>query len=252
MDLLLAEAVACDAAIALCNDPDADRLGAAIPTPDGGWRRLQGDEIGWLLADHILGHTTGDDRLVITTLVSSSLLAKMAAAYGVHFAETYTGFKWIGHTVLSRPELHFVLGYEQALGYLVCGRPLDKDGITAAVLMAEVAALAAADGVTLQQRLDNISTRFGKHVMADMSVKMPPVEGIAAVDRMRAKPPTEVGGRSVTNVEWFAEAGLLRLQLGSEMRLQLRPSGTEPKVKLYGEGIEMDPGPYLEALSQQL
>jgi phosphomannomutase len=252
MDLLLAEAVACDAAIALCNDPDADRLGAAIPTPDGGWRRLQGDEIGWLLADHILGHTTGDDRLVITTLVSSSLLSKMAAAHGVHFAETYTGFKWIGHTVLSRPELHFVLGYEQALGYLVCGRPLDKDGITAAVLMAEVAALAAADGVTLQERLDNISTRFGNHVMADMSVKMPPVEGVAAVDRMRAKPPTEVGGRPVTNVEWFAEAGLLRLQLGSEMRLQLRPSGTEPKVKLYGEGIEMDPGPYLEALSQQL
>ena len=101
MDLLLAQAAAYEAAIALCNDPDADRLGAAIPTPDGGWRRLQGDEIGWLLADHILRHTTGDDRLVITTLVSSSLLAKMAAEYGVHFAETYTGFKWIGHTVLE-------------------------------------------------------------------------------------------------------------------------------------------------------
>jgi phosphomannomutase len=252
MDLLLAQAVACNAAIALCNDPDADRLGAAIPTAQGGWRRLQGDEIGWLLADHILGHTTGDDRLVITTLVSSSLLSKMAAAYGVHFAETYTGFKWIGHTVLSQPELHFVLGYEQALGYLVCDRPLDKDGITAAVLMAEVAALAAADGVTLQARLDDISARFGRHVMADMSVKMPPVEGIAAVERLREKPPTEVGGRAVTNVEWFAEAGLLRLQLGSELRLQLRPSGTEPKVKLYGEGIEIDPGPLLEALSRLL
>ncbi|HEX2782126.1 MAG TPA: phospho-sugar mutase [Ilumatobacteraceae bacterium] len=249
MDLLLAQAVACNAAIALCNDPDADRLGAAIPTPEGGWRRLQGDEIGWLLADHILGHTTGDDRLVITTLVSSSLLSKMAAAYGVHFAETYTGFKWIGHTVLSRPELRFVLGYEQALGYLVCDRPLDKDGITAAVLMAEVAALAAAEGVTLQQRLDAINDRFGRHVMADMSVKMPPVDGIAAVERLRVKPPTEVGGRTVTNVEWFAEAGLLRLQLGSELRLQLRPSGTEPKVKLYGEGIGVDPGPALEALS---
>ena len=252
MDLLLAQAVACDAAIALCNDPDADRLGAAIPTPEGGWRRLQGDEIGWLLADHILGHTTGDDRLVITTLVSSSLLSKMAAACGVHFAETYTGFKWIGHTVLSHPELRFVLGYEQALGYLVCDRPLDKDGITAAVLMAEVAALAAAEGVTLQQRLDSINDRFGRHEMADMSVKMPPVEGIAAVERMRAKPPTEVGGRAVTNVEWFAEAGLLRLQLGSELRLQLRPSGTEPKVKLYAEGIGVDPSRFLEDLSRLL
>ncbi|MEY2446289.1 MAG: phosphomannomutase [Ilumatobacteraceae bacterium] len=249
MDLLLAQAVACNASIALCNDPDADRLGAAIPTPDGGWRRLQGDEIGWLMADHILRHTTGDDRLVITTLVSSSLLSKMAAEHGVHFAETYTGFKWIGHTILSRPDQRFVLGYEQALGYLVTNRPLDKDGITAAVLMAEVAALAAAEGVTLQQRLDAISSHFGRHVMADLSVKMAPVDGIAAVERLRAEPPKEVGGSAVTNVEWFAEAGLLRLQLGPELRLQLRPSGTEPKVKLYGEGIETDPAPFLEALS---
>jgi phosphomannomutase len=252
MDLLLAQAKACDAAIALCNDPDADRLGAAIPTPEGGWRRLQGDEIGWLLADHILRHTKGDDRLVITTLVSSSLLSKMATEYGVRFAETYTGFKWIGHTVLSRPESHFVFGYEQALGYLVCGRPLDKDGITAAVLMAEVAALAAADGVTLQGRLDAITARFGRHVMADLSVKMLPVDGVAAVARMRAHPPTEVGDRSVTGVEWFEEAGLLRLQFGTELRLQVRPSGTEPKVKLYGEGIGVDPAPYLQSLAALL
>jgi phosphomannomutase len=80
-------------------------------------------------------------------------------------------------------------------------------------------------------------------------VKMPPVEGIAAVERMRVKPPTEVDGRPVSDVEWFAEASLLRLHLGAELRLQLRPSGTEPKVKLYGEGIELDPAPYLEALS---
>ena len=252
MDLLLAEAAACNAAIALCNDPDADRLGAAIPTPEGGWRRLQGDEIGWLLADHILRHTTGDDRLVITTLVSSSLLSKMAAAYGVRFAETYTGFKWIGHTVLSHPESHFVFGYEQALGYLVCARPLDKDGISAAVMLAEVAALAVAEGITLQGRLDDISARFGRHVMADLSVKMPPVEGVAAVGRLRAEPPTEVDGRAVSSVEWFDEAGLLRLQLGTELRLQLRPSGTEPKVKLYGEGIDIDPAPYLDALAALL
>ena len=252
MDLLLAQAAACDAAIALCNDPDADRLGAAIPTPEGGWRRLQGDEIGWLLADHILRHTAGDDRLVITTLVSSSLLSKMAVEYGVQFAETYTGFKWIGHTVLGHPESHFVFGYEQALGYLVCSRPLDKDGISAAVLLAEVAALAAAEGVTLQGRLDAISARFGRHVMADLSVKMPPVDGLAAVERLRAKPPTEVDDRSVTTVEWFDEAGLLRLQLGDELRLQLRPSGTEPKVKLYGEGIDIDPAPYLDSLAELL
>ncbi|MBK5331039.1 MAG: phospho-sugar mutase [Ilumatobacteraceae bacterium] len=252
MDLLLAKAAECGAAIALCNDPDADRLGAAIPTPDGGWRRLLGDEIGWLLGDHILRHTTGDDRLVITTLVSSSLLSKMAAEYGVRFAETYTGFKWIGHTVLGHPESHFVFGYEQALGYLVCGRPLDKDGITAAVLLAEVAALAKAEGVTLQSRLDAFSERFGRHVMADMSVKMPPVDGTAAVARLRADPPTVVDDRQVSEVKWFDEAGLLRLQLGPDLRLQLRPSGTEPKVKLYGEGIGIDPAPYLQSLATLL
>ena len=252
MDLLLAQAAACEAAIALCNDPDADRLGAAIPTPDGGWRRLQGDEIGWLLGDHILRHTKGGDRLVITTLVSSSLLSKMAAEYGVRFAETYTGFKWIGHTVLTQPESHFVFGYEQALGYLVCGRPLDKDGISAAVMLAEVAALARAEGVTLQGRLDAINERFGRHVMADLSVKMPPVDGTAAVARIRANPPKAVGDRSVSDVEWFDEAGLLRLQLGTELRLQLRPSGTEPKVKLYGEGIDIDPAPYLDSLAALL
>ena len=252
MDLLLAQAAAYEAAIALCNDPDADRLGAAIPTPEGGWRRLQGDEIGWLLADHILKHTTGDDRLVITTLVSSSLLSKMAAEYGVQFAETYTGFKWIGHTILSKPDLRFVFGYEQALGYLVTGRPLDKDGITAAVLMGEVAALARAEGVTLQGRLDAITARFGRHVMADLSVKMPPAEGTAAVHKMRAEPPKVIDDREVSEVEWFDEAGLLRLQLGPELRLQLRPSGTEPKVKLYGEGIDIDPAPYLTSLASLL
>jgi phosphomannomutase len=159
MDLLLALAAGAGADVALANDPDADRLGAAIPTPDGGWRRLTGDELGWLLADHILRHTTGADRLVVTTLVSSSLLGRMAEAAGVHHAETFTGFKWIAKTIRDRPDQRFVFGYEQALGYLVAAAPRDKDGITAAVLMAEVAALARAEGVTLQDRLDDLARR---------------------------------------------------------------------------------------------
>jgi phosphomannomutase len=142
-----------------------------------------------------------------------------------------------------------IFGYEQALGYLVCGQPLDNDGITAAVLLAEVAAVAAADGVTIQQRLDAIADTHGRHVMAELSVKMPPAEGVAAVARLRATPPTAVGGREVTNVEWFDEAGLLRLRLGDELRLQVRPSGTEPKVKLYGEGIGCDPAEFVAALA---
>jgi phosphomannomutase len=255
MDLLMARAAQAGAHVAIANDPDADRLGAAIPTPDGGWRRLSGDEIGWLLADHILRHSQADPhrrRLVITTLVSSSLLGRMAAAYDAECLETFTGFKWIGHNVLTHPEYDFVFGYEQALGYLVCGRPLDKDGITAAVLMAEVAAVAAAEGVTLQQRLDDITARFGRHVMGERSVRMAPADGAATVARLRAMPPTRIADREVTSTEWYPEAGLLRFQLGDDMRLQVRPSGTEPKVKLYGEGIDSDPSPLLDALAALL
>jgi phosphomannomutase len=259
MDLLLALAAQSGAAVALANDPDADRLGVAIPIPGGagdagGWRRLGGDEIGWLFADHILRHTApregvADDRLVVTTLVSSSLLATMAAAHGATCRETYTGFKWIAHTVLAHPELRFVFGYEQALGYLVTDRPLDKDGITAAVLMAEIAAVAAAEGVTLQQRLDDIATRYGRHVVAERAVHMPPAEGVAAVERLRRQPPAALGGRAISEVQWFDEAGLLRLRLGDDVRLQVRPSGTEPKVKLYGEGIGIDPAALLDELA---
>jgi len=251
MDLLLAKARESGALLALANDPDADRLGAAIPTPDGGWRRLTGDELGWLLGDHILSHTSGDDRLVITTLVSSSLLGRIAAERGVHFKETFTGFKWIARTALDHPDLRFVFGYEQALGYLVCGQPLDKDGISAAVMMAEVAALATAEGVTLQDRLDDLAARFGRHVVADLSLRLDPVDAAAKVAAMRANPPTGVGDRAVTNVEWFDEAGLLRLWLG-DIRLQVRPSGTEPKVKLYAEAIDQDPTPFLQALGHLL
>ena len=193
MDLLLDVARACGAHVALANDPDADRLGAAIPQPDGSWRRLTGDEIGWLFADHILSNTTGDDRLVVTTIVSSSLLARMAEAAGVHSEETFTGFKWIGRIVTERPDLRFVFGYEQALGYLVTNRPLDKDGISAAVLMAEITGLALADGVTLQDRLDAIAERFGRYVTADLSVRLDPAHrrGLGAFDRGR---PARRGG----------------------------------------------------------
>ncbi len=241
MDLLLETAASVGAHVALANDPDADRLGAAIPQPDGSWRRLSGDEIGWLFADHILAHTSGDDRLVVTTLVSSSLLARMAEAAGVHSEETFTGFKWIGKMATERPDLRLVLGYEQALGYLVAPRPLDKDGITAAVLMAEIAAVAAAEGVTLQDRLDALAGRFGRYVTAELSVKMAPADGAAWVAELEADPPAEVGGRAVTSVTSYPEAGLVRLMLEGGVRLQIRPSGTEPKVKLYAEAIDLDP-----------
>ena len=239
MDLLLELAASSGAAIAMANDPDADRLGAAIPQPDGSWRKLAGDEIGWLFADHILTNTEGDDRLVVTTLVSSSLLSKMAEAAGVHSEETFTGFKWIGKIATERPDLRLVLGYEQALGYLVTDRPLDKDGITAAVLMAEIAACAAADGVTVQDRLDDIAARFGRYVTSEFSLRIPPEQGAEWVAAMEADPPTEIGGRPVVSTSSYPEANLVRHVLEGGIRLQVRPSGTEPKVKLYGEAVDL-------------
>jgi phosphomannomutase len=251
MDLVMALAADVGADIAIANDPDADRLGAAIPTPDGRWRRLTGDEIGWLLADHILDHTSGDDRLVVTTLVSSSLLGRMAAAAGVHHAETFTGFKWIARVVRERPDQRFVFGYEQALGYLVTRQPLDKDGITAGVVMAEVAALARRDGVTLQERLDDLARRFGRYITVERSLTMQPSVAAARVAAMRASEPKKLAGRAVERVTSFDEANLLRLECGAS-RVQVRPSGTEPKVKIYGEGVDEDPTPFVDAMAALL
>ena len=252
MDLVMEAAAAQGASLAIANDPDADRLAAAIPQPDGSWRRLGGDEIGWLFADYLLEHGDGDDRLVVTTLVSSALLAKMAVAHGVQSVETFTGFKWIAYEVLARPDTQFVMGYEQALGYLVAQQPLDKDGITAAVLFAEMAAAAAADGRTMQQWLDDIAERFGRHVLADASVRMDPDDAAAKVIALRDDPPTEIGGRAVVSTAEYPEANLLRFELDGGVRVQIRPSGTEPKVKLYGEAVDEDPAPFVDALAALL
>jgi len=247
MDLVIDLARQSGADVALANDPDADRLGVAIPVngdSGGAWRLLRGDEIGWLLGDHILRHTQGDDRLVVTTLVSSSLLGKMAQKNGVAFEETFTGFKWIADAAMRRSDKRLVFAYEQALGYLVANRPLDKDGISAALLMTEIASLAARDGVTLQDRLDQIAVEYGQHVTAQLSVKMSPSEGAAVVQQLRENPPQMIGGRVVAGIEDFPAANLLRVWLdevgGRGVRLQIRPSGTEPKVKLYGEAVELD------------
>ena len=123
LDLSLNLARTLDAQLVLANDPDADRMAAAIPDPSvpGGWRALRGDEVGWLLADHLLTATAamGSKRMVATTVVSSSLLRTIAEQHGVHYEETLTGFKWLARAALSHPELHSVLGYEEALGYSV-------------------------------------------------------------------------------------------------------------------------------------
>ena len=165
LDLVLALADETDADLVLANDPDADRLAVAIPTSDG-WRPLSGDEIGALLAEHVLAGGSGDDRLVVTTLVSSRLLSAQAAHHGVRYADTLTGFKWIVRPGLADPSARFVFGYEEALGYLVGDLTRDKAGISAAVVFAELAATARSSGRAVLDLLHALWRRHSRRSTA--------------------------------------------------------------------------------------
>ncbi|MCE0766693.1 phospho-sugar mutase [Pseudonocardia kujensis] len=221
-DLLLALAARTGADLAVALDPDADRCALGVPTPTG-WRMLTGDETGVLLGDHLLRRRSG---LVATTVVSSSMLAKVAAAHGAPSAETLTGFKWI---VRAGPGL--VYGYEEALGYCVDPEAVrDKDGIAAAVVAADLAAGLKAAGRTLLDRLDELSRAHGVHRTVGISVRMPPTERDAVVARLGGAPPEG----------WSADRpapDVLRLR-GDGLRVVVRPSGTEPKLKAYLEVVE--------------
>ncbi|MCW2858625.1 MAG: Glucose,6-bisphosphate synthase [Actinoallomurus sp.] len=240
MDLALA--LGKDRDLVIANDPDADRCAVAA-----GGRMLTGDEAGGLLAEYVLSHTDGADRLVATTIVSSSLLSKIAAAHGVRYAETLTGFKWIMKAGTDRDRL--VYGYEEALGYSVGGDdglPVhDKDGIGAALAVAAMAASAKAEGRTLLDLLEDQARRFGLHATAQLSVRVDDLSVITgAMTRLREAPPAELAGRAVTSVEDLAPgvgclppADVLRLRLSGGGRVIVRPSGTEPKLKCYLEVV---------------
>ncbi len=244
IDLALDLARTVDADLVLANDPDADRCAVAAKFPDrnapGGWRMLRGDEVGALLAVHILRRGTSPHDVFACSIVSSSLLGRIAARHGVGYAETLTGFKWVGKVRGLR------YGYEEALGYCVDPEAVrDKDGISAAVLVAEVAAQVKAAGRTLADELDDIARTYGLHATDQLSVRVDDLAAIpAAVDRLRATPPTQLGGLAVESVEDLSEGvrGLpptegLRLWLASGARVVVRPSGTEPKLKSYLEVV---------------
>ncbi|MGH3239837.1 MAG: phospho-sugar mutase [Spirillospora sp.] len=248
LDLALALADTRHADLVIANDPDADRCAIALPDPTGRWRVLTGDEIGGLLAEHVLRHTTGTDRLVVTTIVSSSLLRKIATAHGVRFAESLTGFKWIMRAGNRSDRL--VFGYEEALGYSVGDdRGVlvnDKDGITAALTLAALAAHARRDGRTLLDLLDDQARAYGLHTTAQLSVRVDDLSLITAtMTRLRADPPTSFGGRAVESFDDLAHGsdGLpptdgLRFHLTGGARVIIRPSGTEPKLKCYLEIVQ--------------
>ncbi|MDR6416137.1 phospho-sugar mutase [Pseudarthrobacter sulfonivorans] len=261
LDLALETAARLDADIVLANDPDADRAAVAAKDPDtGAWRMLRGDEVGALLGAHIVarlaagGAETPDggdgdsDRadaegagVFANSIVSSRLLARIAAAAGYAHEETLTGFKWISRV----PGLLY--GYEEALGYCVAPDLVrDKDGISAAVIIAEMAAAAKAEGKTIFDTLDELYLQHGLHASDQLSIRVADLGLLdAMMNRLRVSPPEAFGSSTVETFVDLAEGsehlpptdGLLYLTR-DQTRVIIRPSGTEPKLKCYLEVLQ--------------
>ncbi len=274
MDLAFALARDTGADLVLANDPDADRLAVALPdgARAGGWRQLTGNEVGVLLGHYLLTEKVDTrPRVVIASIVSSPLLGRIAASLGVRYEETLTGFKWIANRAieLEGQGYAFVFGFEEALGYTVGDVVRDKDGISAAVLFAEMAFAAREGGGTPKDDLDAIARRWGAFVSSQVNVTREGASGVAAIrgmmDRLRASPPRSVGGDEIVSVADYdarvradlrsgARAALelprsnvLVFELASGSRIVARPSGTEPKAKFYFDVREdVDPGEPVE------
>jgi phosphomannomutase len=254
MDRVLALAAKVKADIVLANDPDADRLAVAVA--DGaGYRMLTGDQIGALLADYLLEVSPKDKRMVATTIVSSQLLSFLAKQAGADYRETLTGFKWIGNAAMDFEREHkgrFVVGYEEALGYSVGPLVRDKDGVSAAMMFAELTVWNRERGRSVLEHLDDVYRRVGLFVTEQVSITKPGSEGLAeikaAMTRFRAQPPSEIAGYKIEQVIDLSqgEGGLppsdvLVFKLSGGRRVIMRPSGTEPKLKSYYE-VRVDVG----------
>lgn len=236
MDLAFAKARETDPDLIIANDPDADRCAAAVK--DGGdWRMLRGDEVGALLAEHLVRR--GARGTFAESIVSSSLLGRIAQKAGLPYEETLTGFKWIARV----EDLRY--GYEEALGYCVDPEGVrDKDGITAALLITELASELKSGGRTLLDLLDDLAVEHGLHATDQLSVRVDDLSLISdAMRRLREQPPTLLAGLSVTKAEDLTKGtdtlpptDGLRYTLDGA-RVIVRPSGTEPKLKCYLEVV---------------
>ena len=281
MDRVLSLASETRTELVLANDPDADRLAAAVAEPSGrGYRMLSGNEIGVLLADDAMEHaeTGGRRKLVVTTVVSSSLLSRMARDRGVEYRETLTGFKWIADAALrgEKDGLAFVFGYEEALGYTVGSLVRDKDGIGAALRLAELARFLKARGATLLDRLDDLLVAHGLSHQVQWSVTLPGVEGRRRIDgamtQLRSQPLARILESPVVRVldagegeevvrgerrpSGLPRSDVLAFQSEDGARITVRPSGTEPKIKFYLELVgqardRRDVGPARARLESQ-
>lgn len=251
IDLALAKARDFGADLVIANDPDADRCAAAINDPKVGWRMLRGDELGVIFGEWIARtHPTGT---MGNSIVSSSALRKIASHYGVDFKEVLTGFKW-----LAKIE-DLAYGYEEAIGYAVDSETVnDKDGVSAALFLAQIAMDLKRDGLTLSHLLDEIWERHGFHGTEQISIR---VSDMSAITRLlaglRQNPPSEIAGRAVESIDDLAapKDGLpptdgLRIWLSGGVRIIVRPSGTEAKMKCYIEVITKTSEESTELLNQ--
>jgi phosphomannomutase len=252
MTLSLAEKTKAD--LVLANDPDADRLAVCVPTAAGRYRALTGNQMGALLADFVLASAPpGQKPLVVSTIVSWPLVAELSRARGARFEETLTGFKWIWTAALrleATENVTFAFGYEEAIGFSIGRAVRDKDGISAALWFAELSARARAEGKSVLEKLAAIYRRHGLWASAQRSVARSGPHGIgeivSALDRAVQAPPFSLAGRKVRGVvdfregaaerpEWLPATPLVLVNLGGDGRVLLRPSGTEPKLKIYAD-----------------
>ena len=241
IDLALETAHAFNADLVIANDPDADRCAAAVKDPLTGWRMLRGDELGAILGESIARKTKGG--IFANSIVSSSILKKIAAHHNLEFKETLTGFKWLAKIK------GLTFGYEEALGYAVDARTVnDKDGISAAITLAQIATDLAANGKTVLDLLDEIWERHGFHATEQISIRLSDLSKVGVIlGGLRRNPPLHIAGRAVTSIDDLAAPtdGLpatdgLRIWLDGGVRIIIRPSGTEAKMKCYIEVIERD------------
>lgn len=269
LDLAYALADREGADLVLANDPDVDRLAVAVRGPDGKWVQLTGNQVGVLLGHYLLTEdnrgadsqrpptSIQDERLVIASCVSSPMLGAIARELGARYDETLTGFKWIANRAMELERtagVRFVFGFEEALGYTVGDVVRDKDGIGAALLLAELAAVRKAEGKTLLDELEALARRYGLYLSGQRSITMPGSDGLAKIgaimDRLRKSPPAAVDGLDVVSTSDYVAreridkggsreplslpaSNMLAFELTGGSRIIARPSGTEPKIKFY-------------------